>query len=719
MAIAKATLNFNFVTNFSTLTFKPEIVFVRTLLPFMAGIVIGYVFQNEKWVYPILALTSLLFMVLCCSNMFYIQLKLYHYKGINGLIYYLFCFCFGIFICLLNNQSLRKNYFAKDNSKYLKAYINNEPQLNNHTLRFQVTITEAYHQNKWFRKSGQLLVALASNNAQAQVLNYGDEILISAQNLAVEPPYNPAEFDFKAWLASKNIYHQTYIAQDHLVKLNDQKGNLILKYAIALRQKQVKIYRKLIRNDEAFAVASTLILGYRADLSSETLDAYSKTGTIHALSVSGMHVGIIYLFLNWILFFLDRNRLLKILKISLICSLIWYYALLTGLTASVLRSAVMLSVYIFAKSFNRNTNSYNILAFTAFCLLVYDPFLLWDAGFELSFLAVFGLIYLQPKIYKWIYVKNKWLDKLWSTVAISLAAQIATFPLSIYYFHQFPLYFIFSNLFILLPITALMYIGIAILILKLHFLAPIFEWLINFTNNGLKWIANLPFSGIDGIWLNGWQLLLLSIALGLLMVALSNFRKKWLFISLVLFIGLQFTFAHQKFKALNQRKLLCFSLRKNYAAAFINAKNAIVLSDLSPNDKGFRFFVKPALDQLQLKDIQFLKWEQDTLSGILSKKEHQITFYKYSILLLDSSFNYKKIEKLARFDLVWIHKSFKKKLIDLRQEIIFSDVIIDATVKDYQITSYQAEANKIGLNIHVLKKNNSYLIDFKSTRKYE
>lgn len=658
-------------------------------------------------------------MVLCGINTFYQELKLYHHKGINGLIYYLFCFCFGVLICLLNNQSLRKSYFEKDKSKYLKGYINNEPQLNNHTLRFQVTITEAYQQDKWTNKNGQLLVALALDSAHNQTLNYGDEILIIAKNQPVEPPYNPAEFDFKGWLASKNVYHQTYIAQNQLVKLNDQKGNPILKYAISLRQRQVKVYRKLICNDEAFAVASTLILGYRADLSPETLDAYSKTGTIHALSVSGMHVGIIYLFLNWVLFFLDRNRFSKIFKLLLICSLIWYYALLTGLAASVLRSAVMLSVYIIAKSFNRNTNSYNILAFTAFCLLVYDPFLLWDAGFELSFLAVFGLIYLQPKIYKWIYVKNKWLDKLWSTVAISLAAQIATFPLSIYYFHQFPIYFIFSNLFILLPITVLMYMGIAILMLRLHFLAPIFEWLINFTNNGLKWIANLPFAGINGIWLNSWQLLLLSISLSLLVMALSNFQKKWFFVSFVLFIGFQITLAHQKVEALNQRKLLCFSLRKNYALAFINAKSTIVLSDLSPNDRSFKFFAKPALEQLQLKNIRFLKWEQDTLSNNFSKKEHQIAFNNYHILLLDSSFNYKKIEKLPRFDAIWIHKGFKKKLVDLRQEVIFSEVFIDATIKDYQIANYQAEANKIGLNIHVLKKNNSYLIDFKSTKKYE
>ncbi|WAC42741.1 ComEC/Rec2 family competence protein [Pedobacter sp. SL55] len=142
--------------------------------------------------------------------------------------------------------------------------------------------------------------------------------------------------------------------------------------------------------------------------------------------------------------------------------------------------------------------------------MVYDPFLIWDVGFQLSFLAVFGLVYYQPKIYNWLYFKNKWADKLWAAVAMSLAAQLATLPLSIYYFHQFPVYFIISNLFILIPITILMYLGIAILLVRVYFLAPIFEWIITFTNQGLKWISNLPYAGITEIWLNKWQLFLFS-----------------------------------------------------------------------------------------------------------------------------------------------------------------------------------------------------------------
>jgi len=695
------------------LTFSSEIIFVRILLPFVIGICCAYPIENRQFLFPLFIISLFLFAILIIINVLYKKLKAYRFKEKIGLFVYLFSFFFGGLICLFHKQSLKADYYANSSAEYFKAYVNSEHQLTNGILRFEVTVTHIFRAKQIETASGKILISVKLDTLHPIQLNYGDELIIAAKNLPVEPPYNPAEFDFKAWLATKNIYQQGFINQDNIVKLNRTNGSPLIKYAIEVRQQQVAIYRKLIHDDEAFAVASTLILGYRADLNKETLAAYSKTGTIHALSVSGMHVGIIYIFLNWTLFFLNRKKSLRITKLLLICSLIWYYSLLTGFSPSVLRSAIMLTVYILAKTFNRSSNNYNILAFTAFCLLFYDPFLIWDIGFQLSFLAVIGLIYLQPKIYKWLYFKNKWLDKLWATVALSLAAQIATYPLSIYYFHQFPLYFIFSNLFILLPLTAMMYLGIVILILKFYFLAPIFEWIITFTNNGLKWIAGLPFSGITSIWINQWQLILLSFILVIFSIALAKRQKKLFILSLFSLLIFQSYAAYHKVSALGQRKILFFSLRKNYATAFINANETILVTDLTQNDKSFNFFVKPALDQIQVAKIHFVKWEQDTTINAFTKKEHQLSFYGYRILLVDQKLNYRSIENLPQYETVWLHQNPRKALNDLRQEVLFNTLVIDASNKDYNLNKYQIEANKIKIPYHILKKNNSYLVHLK------
>ena len=580
---------------------------MRILLPFVLGIITFYHTTDPSFTLIIgsLCFVCLLFLVLL--NLYYKRLKAYQFKSWIAGLTYTSLFLFSAFACILNKQCLSDNYFNSKQQNYLKVLVNDEPQLKSGILRFKGNVTKAYSykncQAETEKVIGKLMVSVKTDSLNPISLAYGDELILSGNTTAIATPYNPFEFDYRSWLAAQNIYHQVFLKQHQLVKLNGNAGNPVIAYALTLRAKQVQFYRKLLKDDDAFAVASTLILGYRADLSQDTLNIYSKTGTIHALSVSGMHVGLIYIVLNWLFQYLDRNRLLKIGKVALIVVLIWFYALLTGFSPSVLRSAIMLSAYIIAKFFNRQGNSYNIISFAAFSLLVYDPFLIWDVGFQLSFLAVLGLIYLQPKIQNWWHPQNKWVNKLWEIIAMSLAAQLITFPLSIYYFHQFPIYFLISNLFIMVPIALLMYLGIIILLGKLEFLAPIFEWLIKFTNSGLQWIADLPLSSLSAIWISKTELWLLCIALTLFILALAGFKKRMLLFSLACFMVFQSFLAYDKLKAFHQKKTIVFNLRKNYATAFIWGQKAMVITNLNPTSRDFKYFIQPALDQHKIKEI--------------------------------------------------------------------------------------------------------------------
>ncbi|MDN3585262.1 ComEC/Rec2 family competence protein [Pedobacter aquatilis] len=690
--------------------FKAEYVFVRILAPLLLGIGIFYFFQREELI-PILGLiTCLLLISLFLLNITYKKLNGYKYKGITGMLIFVFFFFLGGFLCALNSQKLKADYFGRKDYKHLKVWVNDEPEQTNDILRFKVSMVSGYENNKPIKLSGQLLLALKLDSLQPVKLKYGDELIISAKYLEVEPPYNPAEFDFKRWLASQNVYEQTFINQNHLLKTNKNIGNPIIEFALDLREKQIAKYRKLIKNDEAFAVASTLILGYRADLSKETLAAYSKTGTIHALSVSGSHVAIIFFVLDFLLLFLDKKRGLKILKFVIICGLIWSYALITGLSPSVVRSAIMITIFITAKTFAKNKNGYNTLAFAAFCQLIYNPFLIWDVGFQLSYISVFGLIYLQPKIYKWLYVKNKWLNKIWELVALSLAAQLVTFPLCIYYFHQFPVYFLLGNLFISIPLIVIMILGIAVLIPIVDKLSPIFEWIIVTTNNVLKWIADLPYSTFSAIWINLPELILLSLALGLFIYALSKYNKQLIFTSIIVYIFYQAIIVFDNYTAITQKKIIFFTLRKNYAAAFMQGSKAIILTDLSESDKNFHFFVKPALEQSQISKIDFISLKKDTLLGNFILKNKQIIFNDYKILLLDESLNYKKLNMKGKFESIWITGNTKFKLENLPKEIQYQNMIIDAKNRDYKIEIFKTFAENNKITPHILKKNPAYLV---------
>ncbi|NII82943.1 ComEC/Rec2 family competence protein [Pedobacter sp. SG908] len=690
--------------------FKTEYIFVRILFPFILGICIFYFFPALAYIKWLTLILSVILLSILFLNVTYKRFNVYRFKGAVGILIYILFFSLGGLFCLLNNESLNQNYFAKAGCDYLKVWVNNEPQQNSNIVRFKAKVVTGYNKNKQTSLSGQILLTVKLDSLKPIKLKYGDEMMISVKYTEVEPPYNPAEFDFKAWLRSQNIYHQGFINQDHIVSTKKNIGNRVIKTALNIREKQVAKYRTLIKSDEAFAVASTLILGYRADLSKETLSAYSNTGTIHALSVSGAHVAIIYIVLDFMFFFLNKNRALRIIKLLIVCTLIWGYALLTGLSPSVVRSAIMISILITAKVLSKKTNSYNVLAFSAFCQLLYNPFLIWDVGFQLSYLAVFGLIYLQPKIYNLLYTEHHWIDKIWSFISMSLAAQIITFPLSIYYFHQFPLYFLFANLFITIPLILMMYSGIVVLIPSFRFLAPVFEWIINFTNASLKWIADLPYASLSSIWINLPEFSLLSLSLGLFIYALTKFNKQLLFSSLLLFVCYQLLIVHDDLKIFNQRKIIFFSLRKNYAAAFINGKEAVLVSDLNIEDKNYAFSIQPALAQLQLNKISIIDFKKDTVLGQFVFKNNQIAFFQYKILLIDENLNNKKIKGDATFSSIWLNGNTKFNLVKIDTAIKYRTAIIDATNKDYKIQILKKFMENNDIDVQVLKKNKAYLV---------
>lgn len=371
----------------------------------------------------------------------------------------------------------------------------------------------------------------------------------------------------------------------------------------------------------------------------------------------------------------------------------------------------MITVFITAKTFAKNKNGYNTLACAAFCQLVYNPYLLWDVGFQLSYFSVLGLIYLQPKIYSWLYIENKWINKVWELIALSIAAQIATFPLCIYYFHQFPVYFLLGNLFISIPLILILILGIAVLIPPLDQLSSIFEWIIVFTNQVLKWIADLPYATFSSIWISPQELILLGISLLFFVFALVRYNKRLLFLSISIFIVYQTMIVYDSWQSAKQKKIIFFSLRKNYAAAFIRGNQAILLTDLTREDKTFQFFVKPALDQAQIDSTKMISLTNHTLTtSHFILKNGQIIFDQYKILIIDRLWNYKKLTSEGKFNTIWFTGNTKFKIEKLPEELEYQNIVIDATNKDYKIEWFRKFAKNNKVPIQILKKNPAYLV---------
>ncbi len=501
-------------------------------------------------------------------------------------------FLLGWTITLKYNELNSKDHFSKKPTDYLLVKISNEPKLNGNLLKFTAIVEDNIQNRKSTSTSGNLLITIKDKFARN--LYYGDELLIPANYQAVEPPYNPAEFNFKQYLANQNIHYQAFLSQLQYYVFAKNHGNGLIFYSLKLRQRLVEKFKKHIRNPEAVALASTLILGYKADLSNEVLQAYSKTGTIHVLSVSGAHVAILFLVLDLMLGFLNRFRYGKTIKVVLVILIIWYYSLLTGFSPAVCRAAVMISMIIIGKTYSRYINTLNVLALSAFCLLLYNPYFILDVGFQLSYLAVAGLVIFQPIVYKWINIDNKWLDKLWATCSVSIAAQVITFPLSAYYFHQFPVYFLISNLFIIVPSELIMIAGLTYLVMPdIPFVSSALGWilekLILLMDRVLAEIEHFPYSSISRIWITPVEYLLLYVIIIALFYFLYD-RKIWpLRLTLICMLLLAFSIGYKRWNNSRSNQIAFLSLKKHTGIALKKGNDAIILTDLRDTDKTYRY----------------------------------------------------------------------------------------------------------------------------------
>ena len=688
---------------------KGEIPFFILLLPFLLGIGLGIgPLSNANIHLPLIVFFSLgvAFILL---NVSYRQLNLYKYRWLGGSLAYLFLFFFGWLTVVGYNELNHESHFSKSPARLLVVQVNSEPTVKNGLIRFTADVKERVNNGLASAASGTLLVAI--KDSAAGKIYYGDQLLIPAKYDPVDPPFNPAEFNYKKYLAGQNIFYQAFLFPKQYLVLATKRGNPVVAYSLRLRQRLVEKLKQNMRDTNAIAVASTLILGYKADLSNDVLQAYSKTGTVHVLSVSGAHVAIIYILLALALGFLDRFKYGKPLKAVIIISLIWYYSLLSGFSPAVCRAAVMISMVIIGKTFSRYINTLNILAVSAFFLLIYDPFFITDVGFQLSYLAVLGLIVFQPVVYRWVKFKNKWADKLWALCSVSIAAQVITFPLSAFYFHQFPVYFLFSNLFIIIPSAVIMYSGLLFLLLPQipvlsRSIAFILEKSIIIMNKVLALIEYAPFASIGKIWITTAEYLLLYAIILALFYFLYT-KKVWLLrLSLGCTLLLCVSLGIKKIRHRQTSQIAWLNLKKHIGIVFRNGSNAFVLTDTKANDKIYQYSIQPYLDSCQVNHVQIINTNAETRTPWLVKKNDLIQFLDKKIMLLNGAYN-SRFPTGMKIDYIYITGN----PVGLAQASGTDHpmLIIDGTNSDNFINRAQSGANIINADLKILKRNNSLI----------
>ncbi|MEO8794414.1 MAG: ComEC/Rec2 family competence protein [Daejeonella sp.] len=694
--------------------FKGEIPFVRFLLPFLIGIGLELNYNLLLSPYYYFFALSALFVCLVFLNLSYKNWSIYKSKWLPGLLIYFFLIGAGFSSVFLKKEINKSNHFSRKSGDALVVNVISAPKISHNIARFLVESKQIISPAKAVNVSGKLLLALKIDSLKPLSIKYSDQLLIDNQFTEIEPPYNPQEFDYKAFLANQQVYHQAFINQEQVYIIKHNAGNRLLNFAIELRKNLVDKIQKYFPGKESAAIASTLILGYRADLSRDVIDIFSKTGTMHVLSVSGMHVGIVFLLLSFILAPLKKRKKLNILRTAIFIFSIWFYALITGFSPSVCRAATMLTFIIVGKSINRKQNSFNLLAISAFVLLLINPFYLMDVGFQLSYLAVAGLIYLHPKIYHSFNFSNKIADFIWNYTSLSFAAQLATFPISIYYFHQFPLYFLLSNLFIVIPVALIMYAGIAFLFIPFPIILNPLGWLISemirIVSKVLQFIEHLPFASLGGLWISAFQYLMIYLIISLLAYFIISKNKSAFKLLLVTVLIFCVTVSFKTYRDLNRKELIFYSLRKNSGFAFIHQNESIFISDFLADDKTKDFSVKPSLESRNVKAIKYFNFEQIEKLDQYQFSANSFQFANFKIFRLDRNFNKTTFQQNLKVNALMIGGNPKINLEQVLNEINCDILLLEATNPDYKNKRWKTIADSVGKKCYVLKKNPALVI---------
>jgi len=693
-----------------------KIPLIRLLIPFILGIVAAVYFCTASSIpfYCFLFLLSLylIFVFIKKINSYY------NTRWLFGILIYTNSFLAGYNITSFKTKDSKSFNNISNKEQLFIGVIDESPQEKNKTIKVVLNTEYLKNQHEWEKAKNKVILYLEKDSL-SQSLSIADMIAIKTNLKFVSPPKNPNEFDYQNYLSNHFIYHYSYLKNRDWFLIQQAEENNLFKIASTVRNYLIKSLEKKGLNKNELAIASALILGYKNKIDIRLKKAYSSAGAMHVLAVSGLHVGVIYLLFNFLLVFLDKKKYGNYIKSGLLLFILWSYALITGFSPSILRATTMFSFIVIGKLLNRNNNIFNTLAASALVLLIINPLYIMEVGFQLSYAAVIGIIVIQPFIYN-IFNTRWWLlDKIWEITAVSIAAQIATFPLALLYFHQFPNYFILSNLMVIPLAITILYLGIltisclSIPIIS-DYLIIALKHLIQFLNWSVINIERLPYSLSNNIRFNildTWLIYSLIITI-ILLVLYRKFKFLVLAcISSILFLSSVFA---RNYQDIQQRKIFVYNITQHTAINFLDGNSSILLTDkeLINKKEKLLYHIQNNWINRGIKNKEnvplYSKEKKRYLNNHLFKNGNFFQFYNLKALLIDQNFEFSKIQDI-KVDLVILSNNSTHSIVHIIKSFHPKEIIIDSSNSKQLSEKIMSEAYKLGVKCHSIAKDGAFI----------
>ncbi len=655
------------------MNFLQRTPFFRLLLSLILGIVIYQYIKIPQFVLILIGVISGFIAIL--SIIIRKEKIQFQFSSLFGFSLLTCLMVVGYFICQLFDY---KNQFSEHNKiGTYEVELITSPIEKEKSYSFKVKLIHRFDSSKTVATNGKAILYIQKDENAAQLL-IGDRIIIHSRFDQADGVQNPKGFDYATYLKRQGIGATSYISSENWFKTEQKATFSIKRIANKSRNFLLSIYKNKGIDGDEFAVLAALTLGFKDSLEPDIQQLYSHSGAAHILAVSGLHVGVVYVAILSFLGFLWKTQRQKTIKGTIAILFIWCYAILTGLSPAVLRATLMMSFVSFATIFSRNSQVINTVFLSAFILLVFNPNLLFNIGFQLSYLAVISILVFQPQLSKLYRPKNRAIKWFWDLTAVSVAAQIGTAPVTIYYFNQFPNYFLLTN-YIAIPISTVIIYG-AIFLLFVSFIPLIsiwtgfaLKWIIWLMNYLLKLIVSIPHS-IAEINISTVQLFLL-VGILIFFTAFISLRKYW-----HLMIGLSFILIF----LVVQNIRIYNSFNGSQMIVFSDTRNSII--NITDGKKNLVF----TLDSLQAKKIAKPFWDSSLFhkpiyfTDSTKIEDRFIAFNGKKVMILDGNWLRKKTtDKTLKVDYLILTNKLKPKMEEILDCVEPKIVITDKSISQW------------------------------------
>ena len=697
---------------------------LRMVIPFLGGVICWILFPALRSGTCVLILSVILLtgIVTICAI---IRELPYRYRWAPGMMVTVALFLYGVLTAGSDHAySGGRQTAAADTAGTLIAEILEPPAIGRGTVRLITAINRLDCETRTLEKQGNCLLVIARESL-AEQLRYGDWLICSVQLHPIAGASNPGGFDPSKYYLSRGVSLQGRVDMTGWARLTCRKSWSLLGLALNIRDHLMDIFRQNGMTGETLGVASALLLGESSGIGRDLKQAYSATGTMHILSVSGMHVGVIYLSLSFILGFLHRTRTGVVIRSALIIIILWIYAFLTGLSPPVFRAALMLSLVVGAQVMKRRPELLNVLASSLLIMLVADPDLLRDIGFQFSYLAVTGIACFYQPIFNRIRPSGWLASRIWSLIAVSVAAQLATFPLGLYAFHQFPNYFIPVNLLIIPLSSLIIYTGIwvlftgAIPVICLYS-THIFSILIETLNTIVRFADGLPGVATTGVFLSIPATLSLYIVVVCVFLWLTRKKKTylcWFLGSVILFESCSLLV---QIRNRNQLLLAVLQLKDATLVEFVDGRRSVSFREFRApgnepmaeeilqvfrDSRGIRSTISAELSRQAGDTVTPVRW-----SPGLQQLGGYFRFYGIRIGIIGPGTTIPDDRKIP-LDMVILRGNPETDLASVARIFSPSRIIADASNNRGSSRNWKRESDATGISFHTVTEQGAIVLD--------